>query len=124
MFSKFRIASEEYVIIEKEIKEILSENDINMTILRPTMIYGDVCDRNMSIENNGDTAFLPGTLVDVLDYTEENQRRLRGVKNLQKESRLMLGITKASGNQLLLIKHPSETTKVLTKRQSKEKSIH
>jgi nucleoside-diphosphate-sugar epimerase len=48
IFSKFRTASEEYVIIEKEIKEILSKNDINMTILRPTMIYGDVCDRNMS----------------------------------------------------------------------------
>lgn len=48
IFSKFRIASEEYVIIEKEIKDILSKNDISMTILRPTMIYGDVCDRNMS----------------------------------------------------------------------------
>jgi len=48
IFSKFRIASEEYVIIEKEIKDILSNNDISMSILRPTMIYGDVCDRNMS----------------------------------------------------------------------------
>lgn len=48
IYSKFRIASEEYVIIEKKIKDILSKNDISMTILRPTMIYGDVCDRNMS----------------------------------------------------------------------------
>lgn len=48
IFSKFRIASEEYMIIEKEIKDILSKNDISMTILRPTMIYGDMCDRNMS----------------------------------------------------------------------------
>lgn len=48
IFSKFRIASEEYVIIEREIKELLSKNDIRITILRPTMIYGDVCDRNMS----------------------------------------------------------------------------
>ncbi len=48
IFSKFRIASEEYLIIEKEIKDILAKNDIKMTILRPTMIYGDVCDRNMS----------------------------------------------------------------------------
>lgn len=48
IFSKFRIASEEYVIIENEIKDILSKNDISMTVLRPTMIYGDVCDRNMS----------------------------------------------------------------------------
>ncbi|EEG77499.1 NAD-dependent epimerase/dehydratase family protein [Dethiobacter alkaliphilus] len=48
IFSKFRIASEEYVIIEREIIELLTKNDISMTILRPTMIYGDVCDRNMS----------------------------------------------------------------------------
>lgn len=48
IFSKFRIASEEYVIIEEEIKEILSKRDISMTILRPTMIYGDLCDRNVS----------------------------------------------------------------------------
>lgn len=48
IFSKFRIASEEYVIIEREINKMLSKNDISMTILRPTMIYGDVCDRNMS----------------------------------------------------------------------------
>jgi nucleoside-diphosphate-sugar epimerase len=48
IFSKFRIASEEYVTIEKDIQDILSKNDISMTILRPTMIYGDLCDRNVS----------------------------------------------------------------------------
>ena len=48
IFSKYRIASEEYVIIEREIKELLSQNGISMTVLRPTMIYGDMCDRNMS----------------------------------------------------------------------------
>ena len=48
IFSKFRTASKEYVIIEAEIAELLSKNDISMTILRPTMIYGDVCDRNIS----------------------------------------------------------------------------
>jgi nucleoside-diphosphate-sugar epimerase len=48
IFSKFRIASEEYIIIEGEIKELLRQSNISMTILRPTMIYGDMCDRNMS----------------------------------------------------------------------------
>lgn len=48
IFSKFRIASEEYEIIEKEIIEILKKNSISITILRPTMIYGDLCDKNMS----------------------------------------------------------------------------
>ena len=48
IFSKFRIASEEYKIIESKIKELLSNNDISVTILRPTMIYGDMHDKNMS----------------------------------------------------------------------------
>jgi nucleoside-diphosphate-sugar epimerase len=48
IFSKFRIASEEYATIENKLKEILSKNEMKMTILRPTMIYGDTCDRNIS----------------------------------------------------------------------------
>lgn len=48
IYSKFRIASEAYEIIEKEIQCTLSQNDISMTIIRPTMIYGDICDKNMS----------------------------------------------------------------------------
>lgn len=48
IFSKYRKASDEYVTIEKEIKSILANSDIRFTILRPTMIYGDMVDRNMS----------------------------------------------------------------------------
>lgn len=48
IFSKFSIASEEYIIIENELKDILTKNKIKITILRPTMIYGDLCDHNMS----------------------------------------------------------------------------
>lgn len=48
IFSKFKIASEEYIIIEKELKDIVAKNKIQITILRPTMIYGDLCDHNMS----------------------------------------------------------------------------
>jgi nucleoside-diphosphate-sugar epimerase len=48
IFSKFRIASEEYKIIENKLQEIIKNAEIKVTILRPTMIYGDLCDRNMS----------------------------------------------------------------------------
>ncbi|SJZ87848.1 NAD-dependent epimerase/dehydratase family protein [Garciella nitratireducens] len=48
IFSKFRIASEEYKIIENKLQEIIKNAEIKITILRPTMIYGDLCDRNMS----------------------------------------------------------------------------
>lgn len=48
IYSKFRIASEEYQIIENKLKDIISRSEIKITILRPTMIYGDMCDHNMS----------------------------------------------------------------------------
>ncbi|WP_088104324.1 NAD-dependent epimerase/dehydratase family protein [Halalkalibacter urbisdiaboli] len=48
IYSKFKIASEEYKIIEAELYKLLEAVDIKVTILRPTMIYGDLCDHNMS----------------------------------------------------------------------------
>lgn len=47
IFSKFKMASAEYKEIEsKVIAE--AKGKIDITILRPTMIYGDICDRNIS----------------------------------------------------------------------------
>lgn len=48
IYSKFRKASEEYIDIESKLKDIVSNSNIKVTILRPTMIYGDMCDKNMS----------------------------------------------------------------------------
>lgn len=50
IFSKYKSASEEYLKIEDEIKKIIEYEypTIKLTILRPTMIYGDICDLNMS----------------------------------------------------------------------------
>lgn len=45
-YSKFKVASEEYIAIEDELLNL--KNKINITILRPTMIYGSMRDRNMS----------------------------------------------------------------------------
>lgn len=47
IFSKFKSASEDYIRIESEVLA-LAKQKINLTILRPTMIYGDMCDHNMS----------------------------------------------------------------------------
>lgn len=47
IFSKFKMASAEYKEIEsKVIAE--AKGKIDITILRPTMIYGDICDHNIS----------------------------------------------------------------------------
>jgi nucleoside-diphosphate-sugar epimerase len=50
IFSKFKSASEEYQLIENEMKRIIKTNNnfMSITTLRPTMIYGDLCDLNMS----------------------------------------------------------------------------
>lgn len=48
IYSKYKSASKEYKVIEKKIQDIMKLNIINITILRPTMIYGDMCDHNIS----------------------------------------------------------------------------
>lgn len=49
IFSKFKLASEDYKNIEEELQHLLVEApNLNVVILRPTMIYGDFCDHNIS----------------------------------------------------------------------------
>jgi len=50
IYSKFKSASEDYKIIELHMQKIISDNasPIHITILRPTMIYGNLWDLNMS----------------------------------------------------------------------------
>ncbi len=47
VFSKFRVASEEYRIIESEMIERLQNSQIKYAIIRPTMIYGNGRDNNV-----------------------------------------------------------------------------
>ena len=47
VYSKHKMASEEYKQIEAGVDEILKTHDIDVTILRPTMIFGDMCDHNI-----------------------------------------------------------------------------
>lgn len=49
IYSKFKSASDEYKDIELRIKDIATQNSsLKLIILRPTMIYGDICDLNIS----------------------------------------------------------------------------
>jgi len=50
IYSKFKNASHEYRKIEKKIIDIAKKSscETKITILRPTMIYGDLCDHNIS----------------------------------------------------------------------------
>lgn len=49
IYSKFRMASKEYQEIEDNLGKICIDHPgLQLVILRPTMIFGDLCDRNMS----------------------------------------------------------------------------
>ena len=79
--------------------------------------------KKIRIENNGDTEFLPGTLVDVLDFEEENEKLIKEGKEPADGKQVMLGITKASlaTNSFLSAASFQETTKVLTEAAIKGK---
>lgn len=49
IYSKYKAAGEEYRRIDTEVYRIVKNNNIALTILRPTMIYGDISDRNVVI---------------------------------------------------------------------------
>lgn len=48
VYSKFKSASSEYIEIENTIENLLKNSEISVTILRPTMIYGSLDDKNIS----------------------------------------------------------------------------
>lgn len=50
IYSEYKNASKEYKIIEEKISELTNYSNCptSVTILRPSMIYGDLCDKNMS----------------------------------------------------------------------------
>jgi len=80
--------------------------------------------KKIRIETNGDTEFLPGTLADVLEYEEVNQKLIEEGKEPAEGKQVMLGITKASlaTNSFLSAASFQETTKVLTEAAIKGKA--
>ncbi len=72
--------------------------------------------KKIRIENNGESDFLPGTLVDVLDYEEANEKLIAEGKEPSEGKQVLLGITKASlaTNSFMSAASFQETTKVLT----------
>ena len=79
--------------------------------------------KKVRIEDNGDSDFLPGTLVDILDFEEMNEQLEAEGKQPAEGKQVMLGITKASlaTNSFLSAASFQETTKVLTEAAIKGK---
>ena len=79
--------------------------------------------KKVRVEENGDSEFLPGTMVDILDFEEANERLVAEGKEPAIGEPVMLGITKASlaTDSFLSAASFQETTKVLTEAAIKGK---
>ena len=79
--------------------------------------------KKVRIENNGDSEFLPGTLVDILDFDDVNEKLEEEGLEPAEGKQVLLGITKASlaTNSFLSAASFQETTKVLTEAAIKGK---
>jgi DNA-directed RNA polymerase subunit beta' len=79
--------------------------------------------KKVRVEENGDSEFLPGTMVDILDFEETNERLVAEGKEPATGEPVMLGITKASlaTDSFLSAASFQETTKVLTEAAIKGK---
>ena len=79
--------------------------------------------KKIRIANNGDSDFLPGIMVDFLEYDEENEKLAAEGKEPAEGKQVLLGITKASlaTNSFLSAASFQETTKVLTEAAIKGK---
>ena len=79
--------------------------------------------KRVRIENNGDTSFLPGALVDSMDFDDANEKMVEEGLESAEGKQVILGITKASlaTNSFLSAASFQETTKVLTEAAIKGK---
>ena len=79
--------------------------------------------KKVRIEDNGDTNFLPGALVDIMEFNDVNKAMEEQGLQPAEGKQVMLGITKASlaTNSFLSAASFQETTKVLTEAAIKGK---
>ena len=80
--------------------------------------------KKIRIETSGDTEYLPGTMVDVLDFQDTNAAMEAEGKQPAEGKQVMMGITKAAlaTNSFLSAASFKETTKVLTEAAIKGKA--
>ena len=93
-------------------------NDKHIEVIGRQMI------KRVKIENPGDTTFFAGSLVDMYEFAEENEKMKEEGKQPATGKRVLLGITKASlaTESFLSAASFQETTKVLTEAAIKGKT--
>ena len=92
-------------------------NDKHIEVIARQML------KKVRVEDNGDTTMFSGSLVDMYDFENENNRVIAEGKTPAKGKRMLLGITKASlaTESFLSAASFQETTRVLTEAAIKGK---
>ena len=92
-------------------------NDKHIEVIARQML------RKMKVEDSGDTNMFPGSLVDMYEFEEKNQKAIAEGKRPATGRRALLGITKASlaTDSFLSAASFQETTRVLTEAAIKGK---
>ncbi|MEG1751721.1 MAG: DNA-directed RNA polymerase subunit beta' [Clostridia bacterium] len=100
--------------------EAVDINDKHIEIIVRQML------KNVKIESSGDTNFIPGEVVEVHRYEEENEKTLQNGGMPASARRILLGITKSSLSTESFLSAASfqETSKVLTEAAIKGKVDH
>ena len=114
------LAVQDYLI--KEVQRVYRTQGVDINDKHIEVIVRQML-KKIRIEDNGDTEFLPGTLVDFLEYEDVNEQMEKEGKQPADGKQVMLGITKASlaTNSFLSAASFQETTKVLTEAAIKGK---
>ncbi|MBQ2714393.1 MAG: DNA-directed RNA polymerase subunit beta' [Clostridia bacterium] len=111
---------QEYIL--KEVHAAYSNSGVNICSKHVEVIVRQML-RKVRIENQGDTNMLPGELVDIFEYEEENKRVMMEAKRPANARRTLLGITKAAlaTDSFLSAASFQETARVLTEAAIKNK---
>ncbi|MDO4619237.1 MAG: DNA-directed RNA polymerase subunit beta' [Lachnospiraceae bacterium] len=106
-------AVQDYMI--REVQKVYRQQGVEINDKHIEVIVRQML-RKIRIEKNGDTEFLPGTLVDFLEFENTNEQLISEGKEPAEGTRVVLGITKSAlaTNSFLSAASFQETTKVLT----------
>ena len=109
----------------KEVQKVYRQQGVDINDKHIEVIVRQML-KKIRIEENGDTEFLPGDMVDFLDYDETNKALIAEGKEPAEGKQVLLGITKASlaSDSFLSAASFQETTKVLTDAAIKGKVDH
>ena len=116
-------AVQDYMI--KEVQTVYRRQGVEINDKHIEVIVRQML-KKVNIEEQGDSNFLPGSMVNILDFEDTNEELEKEGKQPAKGTRIMLGITKASlaTDSFLSAASFQETTKVLTEAAIKGKVDH